>query len=159
MYRRAAVRQFSTLKPRQFHFPSRSPPKIANGQDLTLYRVKFRKPPLRRRIVSGLLTWAIPVCALWYWIDPRGLEIELSEDDEKVKPDGSVEEVNEEEMEDGIFIPFGWPKKEEKTYFKGSDPEWKSFVKLANDPKRQQDIQGQHGQESRHMFKTNIGFS
>lgn len=76
-----------------------------------------------------------------------------------MKPDGSVEEVNEEEMEDGIFIPFGWPKKEEKTYFKGSDPEWKSFVKLANDPKRQQDIQGQHGQESRHMFKTNIGFS
>lgn len=67
----------------------------------------------------------------------------MSSDDEKVKPDGSVDEENEEEdIEDGWFIPFGWPKKEEKTYFKGSDPEWKGFVKLANEPKRQVDIQG-----------------
>ncbi|KAE9962279.1 hypothetical protein BLS_008186 [Venturia inaequalis] len=143
MYRRAAIRQFSTLKPRQFQFPSRSPPKVANGQDLRIFRVKFRKPPLRRRIFNGLLTLAIPAFAFWYWIDLRGLEIELSEDDEKVKPDGSVEEVNEEDLEDGTFIPFGWPRKEEKTYYKGSDPEWKSFVKLSNDPKRQIAIQAE----------------
>ncbi|TID16401.1 RNA cytidine acetyltransferase [Venturia nashicola] len=149
MYRRAAVRQFSTLKPRQFQFPSRSPPKVAHGQDLRIFRVKFRKPPLRRRILNGLLTWAIPACALWYWIDPRDLEIELSADDEKVKPDGSVEEVNEEDLEDGTFIPFGWPKKEEKTFFKGSEPEWKSFLKLANEPKRQMEIQAKLTKEIR----------
>lgn len=142
MYRRAAIRQFSTLKPRQFQFPSRSPPKVANGQDLRIFRVKFKKPPLRRRILGGLPIYAIAAVALWYYVD-FNFEIEMSSDDEKVKPDGSVDEENEEEdIEDGWFIPFGWPKKEEKTYFKGSDPEWKGFVKLANEPKRQVDIQG-----------------
>ncbi|QDS67800.1 hypothetical protein FKW77_006913 [Venturia effusa] len=142
MYRRAAIRQFSTFKPRQFQFPSRLPPKVANGQDIRLFRVKFAKPPLRRRILNGLLPYGIITIALWYYLDPISLEIEISEDDEKVKPDGSVEESNVEvEMEDGLFIPFGWPKKEQKTYFKGSDPEWKAYVKLGRDPKRQLEVQ------------------
>jgi hypothetical protein len=140
MYRRAAIRHFSTLRPRQFQFPSRSP-KVANGENVKLYRVQFRKPPIRRRFFNGLL-YAIPAFALWYYIIPVTLEVEISEEDEKLKPDGTIEVEDEDDLEDGLFIPFGWPKEDAKTFYKGSDPEWKEYMKLAKDPKRKTDIQG-----------------
>jgi len=137
MYRRAAIRQFSTLRPRQFQFPSRTP-QIANGESLKIYRVRFRKPSLRRRLYNNL-PWVIPLAALWYYY-PVTLEIEIVEEDEKMKPDGEVEVDDEEDLEDGLFIPFGWPSKDAKTFYKGSDPEWKAYMELAKNPQRQKDI-------------------
>lgn len=103
--------------------------------------MRFRKPPLRLRFVNGLL-YALPAVALWYYVVPVTLEVEISEEEEKMKPDGTVEVEDGEELEDGLFIPFGWPKKDAKTFYKGSDPEWKEYMKLAKDQQRQVDIQG-----------------
>ena len=39
--------------------------------------------------------------------------------------------VPEEQPEDAIFIPLGWVRQCEQTYYKSNDPEWKSFVEFA----------------------------
>ena len=38
--------------------------------------------------------------------------------------------------EDAIFIPLGWARKLPPTLYKGSDPEWQSFVEFSHDRKR-----------------------
>lgn len=38
--------------------------------------------------------------------------------------------------EEAIFIPLGWPRECPKTYYKGTDPEWQSFLEFNQDRKR-----------------------
>ncbi len=35
-----------------------------------------------------------------------------------------------------IFIPLGFPYKLPRTYYKGTDPEWQSFIQLSKDKKQ-----------------------
>lgn len=53
------------------------------------------------------------------------------------------QEEDEEEFEipdtlpeDAIFIPFGFVHQRPLSFYKGTDPEWQSFVQLSRDPKR-----------------------
>ncbi|KAL8708300.1 MAG: hypothetical protein Q9220_006775 [cf. Caloplaca sp. 1 TL-2023] len=46
------------------------------------------------------------------------------------------QEKDAEEDEDTLFIPLGFAYKLPQRYYKGSDPEWQSFVELARDRKR-----------------------
>ncbi|KAF1959404.1 hypothetical protein CC80DRAFT_440888 [Byssothecium circinans] len=51
--------------------------------------------------------------------------------------DAEEDEVDEEEEEEGlIFFPTGFSRPKPKTFYKGSDPEWQEFVKIAPDRKR-----------------------
>jgi hypothetical protein len=43
---------------------------------------------------------------------------------------------DDEDLDDTIFIPLGLTKAKAKTYYKGSDPEWQEFRKLAPDHKK-----------------------
>ena len=60
--------------------------------------------------------------------------------DTKAKdPDGDdtgSDEAKEGDEEDSIFIPLGLAYELPRQYYKGSDPEWQSFIKLANDKQR-----------------------
>jgi hypothetical protein len=50
------------------------------------------------------------------------------------KKDGiSLDSVEELEP---LFIPLGWPKELPQTFYKGSDPEWQSFLAFNRDPKK-----------------------
>jgi hypothetical protein len=85
-------------------------------------------------------------------------QVKVSSGAEKVGPDGAgteevagsetraVEEVDTEDDEDGLvpedqpenawFIPLGLAKEMPKTFYKGTDPEWVSFVEFSKDKTR-----------------------
>lgn len=58
------------------------------------------------------------------------------EDDEDIVPD--------ELPDDALFIPVGWPRQRPQTYYKGTDPEWQSFVEFARDQKRVKRCKGSY---------------
>jgi hypothetical protein len=42
----------------------------------------------------------------------------------------------------GFFIPLGWPQLKEGKFYKASDPEWKTLVKVSKDKERVQALKG-----------------
>jgi hypothetical protein len=48
--------------------------------------------------------------------------------------DGTEKEDDDEEYEDALlFLPTGFSRPRPKTFYRGSDPEWQEFKKLATD--------------------------
>ncbi|EME79681.1 uncharacterized protein MYCFIDRAFT_204907 [Pseudocercospora fijiensis CIRAD86] len=75
-----------------------------------------------------------------------GISVEVSL--EEVEDEGGEEEEEVEDgedvgyaSEDSLFIPLTWSKKMPRTFYKGSDPEWQEFVKIAKDKQRHKKIQ------------------
>lgn len=83
---------------------------------------------------------------LLFKYSPIGISVQIDDGAETLGPDGAEvarEGEDEEEFEgeeDATFIPFSWPKEEERTFYRGSDPEWQEFLKLAKDQKRHREI-------------------
>lgn len=77
-----------------------------------------------------------------------GIEVDI--DVEEMSTSGNKAEIgkdgewqrqeHDDEDEDGLFIPFGWPKQQPRTFYKGSDPEWKEFVKFSKDTKKKEAV-------------------
>ena len=70
--------------------------------------------------------------------------IDVEEEDEKAnngaQEDDSAKEddfeVPDTMPEDALFIPLGRVRQRPHTHYKGSDPEWQSFVEFGNDRQR-----------------------
>ena len=70
--------------------------------------------------------------------------LDVEEEDDKAnngaQEDDSVDEddvqVPETMPEDALFIPLGRIRQRPHTHYKGSDPEWQSFVEFGNDRQR-----------------------
>lgn len=94
----------------------------------------------RRRILDSVIR-PVAWLALTYFIYDTvvGVEEELEsssaigegEDDSPIRTAGGEENAQEED--DTVFIPLGLAYELPKTFYKGSDPEWQSFVRLARD--------------------------
>lgn len=138
-----------------------------DGHDsITIHRIRIRKPFLSRQRLVGAVAIATATYGLGQYL---GLEVEIEEEEveEKRKPgrwkkqvrneDGSFEEVddeeaNEEEDEDEddkdeeeyddaiLFLPTGFSRLKPKTFYRGSDPEWQEFKKVAQDKARTERI-------------------
>lgn len=65
--------------------------------------------------------------------DTREEEESGAEVDEE---EGDDVEVPSEPPEDAWFIPLGLARQRPQTFYKGSDPEWQSFVEFSHDKKR-----------------------
>lgn len=92
------------------------------------------------------MLYSLTFAAVWRYVVPEFITISFEEVEEgAVGEDGQPavdgEEGKEVEVEDGLFIPVGWPQQQSRTYYKGSDPEWQEFIKFAKDPKRHKDAQ------------------
>ena len=64
---------------------------------------------------------------------------ESGQQQQEVERAGNKDEngtITEQIPEESIFIPLGWPRKCPRTYYKGSDPEWQSFLEFNKDRKR-----------------------
>jgi len=62
-------------------------------------------------------------------------------DDAVVKEGEEKEEdvqIPDEMPEDAIFVPLGLARKLPQTFYKGTDPEWQSFIEFSKDKKRSQ---------------------
>lgn len=149
------LRRPITRAPRRLHSQVLYTP---SGDPVRYQAVRFLRGPfsLRRAITLGLYVGAFYVYAslVWRYLDVQ-IEIEL-EDEEKLK-DGQregrevVEEEEEEEQhegpyyaeEDSTFIPLTWSHKLPREWYKGSDPEWQEFVRMAKDKDRHKKIQNE----------------
>ena len=71
------------------------------------------------------------------------LKPQESENSKAVETKDSEEDdadVPEEMPEDALFIPLWFAREKPKTFYKGTDPEWQSFVDFSKDRKRSQFI-------------------
>ncbi|KAI0108948.1 hypothetical protein GGR51DRAFT_513692 [Nemania sp. FL0031] len=116
--------------------PTRSPPQT---QVIRLQHVRFRRPRFKAAyIIVPLGAWFV-----FYQITTRYAEALLDEFDMQLtdaerraleKEHQSQEYDDDEEGEEGIFIPFpGFTKTIEPLPFRGSDPEWQTYVKVSRD--------------------------
>lgn len=67
----------------------------------------------------------------------------ISDEDEAEESSEEVEEDDEEEEEYDdalIFLPTGFSRPKPRTFYRGSDPEWQEFRKLATDRPRMEKI-------------------
>ncbi|KAL8867274.1 MAG: hypothetical protein Q9174_005768 [Haloplaca sp. 1 TL-2023] len=101
-------------------------------------------------VLNSVLHRTVRAClytALVYYALDRTLdsleEVEEVSKDQKTKRKNAdddntgSEEADEEEDEEGsVFIPLGLAYELPRQYYKGSDPEWQSFIKLASDKQR-----------------------
>lgn len=139
----------------------------SSGEPYRYQSVRFKKPPYftwRRAITTSLYAGAI---YLYIGLVFRYLDIEveiLDEEDlaqeeaelakqdrrsgREVRDADAKEEDEDEEGdgpfyadEDSTFIPLTWATKLPRSFYRGSDPEWQEFVKVAKDKARHKKIQ------------------
>jgi hypothetical protein len=86
-----------------------------------------------------------------FWTLSRYISIEVKEEKADASTlvagqvgDSGVEEEDEDEEEDDalLFLPTGFSRQRRQTFYKGSDPEWQEFKKLATDRPRVEKIRG-----------------
>ena len=61
-----------------------------------------------------------------------------SKDEGKSTEDEAEVIIPDELPEDALFIPLGVVRQKPQTFYKGTDPEWQSFVNFSKDRKRAQ---------------------
>lgn len=116
-------------------------------------QVRFKRPGFS---MKRLMTWGIYLGGIYGFSSfvMRHLEIEVEfvgeEELEEGEEGASEEDMVEVEVgpdgqvyadPESTFIPMTWAVKQPRTYYRGSDPEWKAFVKVAKDKKRCKQIQ------------------
>ena len=115
-----------------------------------------------KRFLYGLaISWAVVYYTLGYVVADeeetyneagrlakKQSEIRQAESRDKAKDKTQEDEVEEDDVqvpetrpENSLFIPLGRVRQLPLTYYKGSDPEWKSFVEFRQDHKRSAAIQ------------------
>lgn len=115
--------------------------------------VRFQKAPIWT--LRRLLTIALYSGAVYGYLRVVGqrldVELEILDDPSAVTEDTDRgQEGDEEGLEDdeyasetSTFIPLTWATKQPRTYYKGSDPEWQTFLSIARDKPRHAAIQSE----------------
>lgn len=126
------------------------------GAPIATRIVRFRKQPFFT--YKRMITLGIYGAAIYYsWKYLGGLlgnfvEIEVTQmtkeelEEQRNKEEKQVEEEGEGPFyaaEDSTFIPMTWSKKLPRQFYKGSDPEWQEFLKVARDKPRHAKIQNE----------------
>jgi len=111
--------------------------------------VRLVSPMFDTRRLATFALYTGCVGGYLYWLAPEvTLEVEEVPADEQGRPLKPNEEPGSEEDEfadsDSRFIPMTWATKLPRAYYKGSDPEWQEFRKLATDGEKQKRIYGRY---------------
>ncbi|KAF2869524.1 hypothetical protein BDV95DRAFT_577595 [Massariosphaeria phaeospora] len=111
-----------------------------------IQRVRIKKPFFRRSRLVGLAFCVAGYSALQRALDGE----EEAERDQnhanrpqrrdssggEIKNDDEEQEQDEEDEDVLLFLPTGLSRPRPQTYYKGSDPEWQEFIRIAPDRKR-----------------------
>jgi hypothetical protein len=71
---------------------------------------------------------------------PIASEDEESDGWETVGEEEDEDEEDEEDVEPLLFLPTGLSRPKARTFYKGSDPEWQEFMRIAKDPELRKKI-------------------
>ncbi|EME43898.1 hypothetical protein DOTSEDRAFT_71639 [Dothistroma septosporum NZE10] len=115
------------------------------GEPIRYQAVRFKRPGLTMRRVA---TIGLYCGAVYTYLNIMGkyLNITIESIDEMEVEEEEEDEDEEHEgpfyaAETSAFIPMTWATKQPRTFYKGSDPEWQEFVKMAKDKPRHKKIQ------------------
>lgn len=127
------------------------------GEPVRYQIVRFQKAPLWtwRRLLTFTL-YAGAVYGYLYFVGKRlDVEVEILDDSSddtednrrgKGREERRLEDDNDDDeyaSESSTFIPLTWATKQPRTFYKGSDPEWQTFVSIARDKPRHAAIQSE----------------
>ncbi|CZT19429.1 uncharacterized protein RCC_05280 [Ramularia collo-cygni] len=138
------------LIPRTHHrrISYRQPHSQQHHEPIPFQPVRFQKPGIftrKRQMTLALYIFACMVLfkqmSQYVTID---VEVQDADRDKEEKKDGGAKGVLSDEDDDDeeyTFIPLTWGKKLPREFYRGSDPEWQEFVKVAKDKPRHKKIQ------------------
>lgn len=72
-----------------------------------------------------------------YYLLPFSVEFGTDDEQEAGTEDSSLGYGEDDEEASGVFIPLTWPMEVERTYYRGSDPEWQEYIKYGRDVEQQ----------------------
>ncbi|KAF2187711.1 hypothetical protein K469DRAFT_748925 [Zopfia rhizophila CBS 207.26] len=116
-----------------------------------IQRVRFKKPFLTRRRLIGTAIYTAAAYGFLRWLDDEvgeGEEEDVRKARKSRRPEATehgipqeidADDEDEEEEEQGeplLFLPTGFARIKPPTYYRGSDPEWQEFVRIAPDKRR-----------------------
>ncbi|KAI9662494.1 MAG: hypothetical protein M1821_008661 [Bathelium mastoideum] len=113
--------------------------------DVSAREVRIKRPSIfnwKRLASFGIYSGCTLACYFYFFPE---IEIEEASEGEGQEGDevDSVQEGDIDYMEpddDSLFIPLSFAKRKERSYYRGSDPEWQEFIRLANDKPRHQKV-------------------
>nr|OQO17793.1 hypothetical protein B0A51_15679 [Rachicladosporium sp. CCFEE 5018] len=119
-----------------------------NGDPYRFQTVRFKQPSVFtwKRIATAALYVTAYYGALQVWdhyMEPLLEDLDVEEGVE-TSAEGSPEDAagaSEYADDENRFIPLTWARALPRTFYKGSDPEWQEFMKVAKDPPRAKKIQ------------------
>ncbi|KAF2801851.1 uncharacterized protein BDZ99DRAFT_577302 [Mytilinidion resinicola] len=104
--------------------------------EVKVQRVRFKKRMFTRVTLASLCLYS---AAYYTYFQIIGRQLDRLDEGEGVANPGrgpADSTLDEDDELEPIFIPLGLTKARPKTYYKGSDPEWQEFRKLAPDQKK-----------------------
>lgn len=127
-----------------------------NHENVTIQRFRIQRPVFSRSRLVGTLIVTLAFHGLIRYLEVEVDVQVVSEAERKSRPGGpndekawpqvgqEVHDGDEEEAEEVdnalLFLPTGLPRPAPKTFYKGSDPEWQEFKRIAADKGRAEKI-------------------
>lgn len=113
---------------------------FSGGRSVEGRQVRIINPLFTPRRLATFALYSGCVGGYLWWVSPE-VELEVTEAGEEQHGEvasaaGAETEEDEWSEEDSWFVPLTWAKKLPRTYYKGSDPEWQEFRKVAKDKDR-----------------------
>ncbi|KAI8940313.1 hypothetical protein NX059_004009 [Plenodomus lindquistii] len=127
-------------------------------ESIIIHRFRIQKPVFSRTRLVGTIVVALALHGLTRYL---GVEVEVqvvSEEERKAARNGHTnnewqhagQEITDEDSEDDdgmdnvlLFLPTGLSRPGPRTFYKGSDPEWQEFRRIATDKPRAEKIRGE----------------
>ncbi|PSN69597.1 hypothetical protein BS50DRAFT_291557 [Corynespora cassiicola Philippines] len=131
-----------------------------NGhQTIQIQRVHIRKPLISRSLLIGTCVTSASLYAFLRWLedddDEGGAKSHPAKDGRPQdgkwevvqagdEDDDEDEDEDEDEYDDSLlFIPTGFSRPRPREFYRGSDPEWQEFVRIAPDRSRMDRVRGE----------------
>ncbi|KAH3945540.1 hypothetical protein HBI81_083440 [Parastagonospora nodorum] len=134
-------------------------------ESVTVHRVRISRPVVSNSRLVGTIAVA---AAFWGLSRYISVEVEVEKADAKGQDPASPSAIGgatEEEEDDDdtedilLFLPTGFSRPSPRTFYKGSDPEWQEFKKLATDRPRVEKIRNELIFMMRNMAEKNTGWT
>ncbi|KAG9188813.1 hypothetical protein G6011_07518 [Alternaria panax] len=127
-----------------------------------IQRVRIRRPFLSKSRLVGAVAVGVATYGLGQYV---GIKVEVEDTREEsgtykpgqdgwttVGPEDEDEDEDDEYDDAILFLPTGLSRPRPKTFWKGSDPEWQEFRRLATDRARVEKIRGELASMIRNLF-------
>ncbi|KAH7408437.1 hypothetical protein DE146DRAFT_646215 [Phaeosphaeria sp. MPI-PUGE-AT-0046c] len=124
-------------------------------ESVVVHRVRIRRPFVSRSRIIGSIAIAASFYGLSQYISIEVKVDKATEDNQGATNDEDDDDDDEDYDDALLFLPTGFSRPRPQTFYKGSDPEWQEFKKLATDRPRCEKIHNELKSMIRKQFQNN----